>query len=60
MAETGGAIEPVPDSIRSPMRDAPRHPLEEQWVSGPTVKVVQADDSAHQVIILVLAEWTKW
>jgi hypothetical protein len=60
VAEADGTIEPVPDSVRSTVRDGPRHPLEEQLVSGPTVKVVEADDSAHQVIILVLAEWAKW
>jgi len=56
MAESDRAIDPVPDSVRSPVLDRRRHSPQQEVVGGPTIEVVEASDSAHQVIILVLAE----
>lgn len=56
MAESDGAINPVPDSIRSPMGDCLRHLPQEERVGGTTIEVVKAIDSTHEVIILVQAE----
>ena len=56
MAEADRAIEPVPDSVRTPVRDRSRHEPERLVGSGPTVQVVEAGYSAHQAIILVLPE----
>jgi hypothetical protein len=54
MAESDWAVDPVPDSIRSPMLDCGSHSLQKQRVGGTAIEVVKASNSTHPVMTLVL------